>query len=72
MPGLKVLSLQSSPRLSAQARGKLFEKLVAEVLRHLGFKIDKSASVNYSGMEIDIEGKSIVADIPLYGGWRRQ
>ena len=66
MPSLKVLSLQSSPQASAQARGKLFENLVAEVLRHLGFKIDKIANVNYSGMEIDVEGKSIVADIPLY------
>jgi hypothetical protein len=66
MSGLKVLSLQSSPHLSAQARGKLFEKLVAEVLRHLGFRIDKIANVNYSGMEIDVEGRSIVADTPLY------
>ncbi len=66
MPSLKVLSLQSSPQSSAQARGKLFEKLSADVFRHLGFKIDKIASANYSGMEIDIEGRSIVADIPLY------
>lgn len=52
--------------VQAQARGKLFEKLMAEVLRQLGFTIDRIPSVNYSGMEIDIEGRAIATGIPVY------
>jgi hypothetical protein len=66
MPSLRILSLRESPQASAQERGKLFERLVSDVLRHLGYVIDGIPSINYSGMEIDIEGRSIVADLPLY------
>jgi hypothetical protein len=66
VPSLKVLSLQSSPQAASQARGKLFEILIADVFRHLGFKIDKIASTNYSGMEIDVEGRATISGIPLY------
>lgn len=66
MPSLKILSLRESPQASAQARGKLFEKLASEILRHLGYTVDKISSVNYSGIEIDIEGRTIVAALPLY------
>src|SRR5690349_12976216 len=48
-------------------RGKLFEKLMAEVLRHYGYSIDHHiTNVNYAGMEIDIEGRHLVTGIPLY------
>ncbi len=66
MARLKVLASGSSPQAKAQARGKLFEKLMADVLRHYGFSIDRLPAVNYAGMEIDIEGKHSITTIPLY------
>lgn len=66
MGKLKILASGKSPQAQAQARGKLFEKLMADVLRHYGYSIDSTPSVNYAGMEIDIEGKHIAMDIPLY------
>ncbi|AZR74312.1 hypothetical protein BBF96_13480 [Anoxybacter fermentans] len=58
MGKLKILASGDSPQAQAQARGKLFEKLMAEVLRQLGYEIDRIPNINYAGMEIDIEGKS--------------
>lgn len=66
MGRLKILASGNSPQAQAQARGKLFEKLMAEVLSHCGYRIDRIPNVNYAGMEIDIEGKATVAGIPLY------
>lgn len=66
MGRLKILASGNSPQAQAQARGKLFEKLMAEVLRYYGYSIDRIPSVNYAGMEIDIEGKAIATGIPLY------
>jgi hypothetical protein len=63
---LKILAGGKSLQAQAQARGKLFEKLMADVLRHYGYAIDKIPNVNYAGMEIDIEGRAIVAQYPLY------
>ena len=39
---------------------------MAKVLRHYGYSIDTIPSVNYAGMEIDIEGKHIITSTPLY------
>ncbi len=39
---------------------------MAEVLRHYGYRIDRIPNVNYAGMEIDIEGRAIATDVPLY------
>jgi len=66
MGRLRIVAGGDSQQSSAQKRGKLFEKLMAEVLRRYGYKIDRIANVNYAGMEIDIEGSSIVAGTPLY------
>src|SRR4030067_144042 len=66
MGQLKILATGNSPQSKAQARGKLFENLMTDVLRHYGYRIDRIPSVNYAGMEIDIEGKAIVTEIPLY------
>jgi len=63
---LKILARGKSSREQAQARGRLFEKLMAEVLRHYGYSIDRVPNVNYAGMEIDIEGKHTATNIPLY------
>lgn len=66
MGKLKILASGDSPQAKAQARGKLFENLMAEVLRHLGYKIDRTHNTNYAGMEIDIEGESTVMQVPFY------
>ena len=66
MGKLKILASGDSPQAQAQARGKLFEKLMAEVLRQLGYEIDRIPNTNYAGMEIDIEGKLIATHVPLY------
>jgi hypothetical protein len=67
MPRLRILASGESTQAQAQARGKLFEQLIAEVLRHNGYTIDNySPSVNYAGMEIDINGYATVTRIPLY------
>jgi hypothetical protein len=66
MARLRILADGNSQQARANARGKLFEATMAQVLRHYGYKIDSLANVNYSGMEIDIEGKAIATDIPLY------
>jgi len=66
MASLKILAGGESQKARDNARGKLFEKLMAEVLRHHGYAIDKTLHVNYAGMEIDIEGKHIMTNIPLY------
>lgn len=66
MGKLKILAGGTSQQAQAQARGKLFETLMAQVLRHYGYSIDRIPSVNYAGMEIDIEGKHALTNIPLY------
>ena len=66
MGRLKILARGNSPQGQAQARGKLFEQLMTSVLRHYGFQIDNLPSVNYAGMEIDIEGKALLTNIPMY------
>ncbi len=66
MPKLKILVDRSSEQAKAQARGKLFEKLMQAVLSSHGYQIDAIPSVNYGGMEIDIEGKASITGTPLY------
>jgi hypothetical protein len=67
MDALKIIAKGDSDGAKANARGKLFEKVAAEVLRHSGYEIDQhQQSVNLSGMEIDIVGKLRVAGTPLY------
>lgn len=65
MGQLKILAAGESRQAKAQARGKLFEKLMATVLRHYGYSIDRFPNINYAGMEIDIEGKHIATNVPL-------
>jgi hypothetical protein len=66
MGKLKILALGETVQAKNQAKGKLFEDLMAKVLDNYGFSIDRKSSTNYSGMEIDIEGKAIIAGTPLY------
>jgi hypothetical protein len=66
MGKLRILASGNSQQTRSQIRGKLFEKLMAEVLRHYGYNIDHITNVNYAGMEIDIVGRHIVTGIPLY------
>jgi len=67
MSQLKILGEGISDQALAQSRGKLFEDLMSTVLRSVGYEIGTLVhNVNYSGMEIDIEGKSHLTGIPLY------
>jgi len=66
MGELKILANGSSPQMQAQARGKLFEDLMATVLRKKGYIINFPPNARYTGMEIDIEGKQEILEIPLY------
>jgi hypothetical protein len=66
MGRLKILASGNSPQAQAEQRGKLFEGLMADVLRQFGYKIDAQPNVNYAGMEIDIEGRVTIGGAPLY------
>ena len=67
MPGrLRIVASGETPSAKNHARGKLFEELMAQVLRRYGYSIDDIPSRNYSGMEIDIAGRQLVTDTPLY------
>lgn len=66
MADIRIISNASTGAARANARGHLFEQLMASVLRTYGYGIDRIASVNYSGMEIDIEGRDLLNGIPLY------
>jgi len=66
MGSIRVSASGPSPQARAQAKGDLFERLMADVLRHHGYEIDRILNVNYSGLEIDIEGHQTVTGIPLY------
>jgi len=66
MGQLKILASGRSVNAQANARGKLFEHLMADVLRQFGYEIDRIPSVNYAGMELDIEGRSSATNIPVY------
>jgi Restriction endonuclease len=63
---LRIIGEGDSPKAQANSRGKLFEKMMAKVLECHGYQVDSIPSVNYAGMEIDIEGKHILSGIPLY------
>jgi hypothetical protein len=66
MGRLRILAAGATLSHRANARGKLFEDLMTQVLRHHGYSIDDIPNVNYSGMEIDIEGQQTITGIPLY------
>jgi hypothetical protein len=66
MGKIKIFADGDSPGAQANARGHLFESLMTEVLSHSGYSIEKIPNVNYAGMEIDIEGKSLISGVKLY------
>jgi len=67
MDSLKIVADGKNDKDKAQARGKLFEKISAEVLKCHGYEIDEARpNVTHAGMEIDIEGRARLADTPLY------
>ena len=66
MGKFKVIAKGETEKNRANNRGKLFEFLMAKVLRHYGYRIEKKPNVNYAGMEIDIEGKEKISEYPLY------
>jgi len=67
MESLKIVAPGQNDGARANARGKLFEKISAQVLRHYGYDIGENhLNVTYAGMEIDIQGKARFAETPLY------
>lgn len=67
MSALRILATGPSNQARANARGKLFEKIIAKVLRSQGYEIDRrTINVSHAGMEIDIEGRSRITQNPLY------
>lgn len=66
LPQLRIVATGDSPQARANNRGHLFETLMSDVLRHYGYTIDKKPSVNYAGMEIDIEGHETLSHVPVY------
>lgn len=64
---LKILASGKSKQAAANNRGKLFEQLIASVLKQRGYEITDVVSRNYAGMEIDIEGKNMTTGEPIYG-----
>jgi len=66
MGKLKILAGGVNPPARANARGHLFEQLMCDVLNHYGYIIDKKPSVNYAGMEIDIEGRAALTTTKIY------
>lgn len=65
MGTLKILADAPTQAGRNQKRGKLFEALMSDVLRRHGYRIDRIPSVNYAGMEIDIEGTHLVTTQPF-------
>ena len=66
MGRLKILADGKTKQAQADARGKLFEALITKVLRHYGYTFGATPSVNYAGMEIDIDGNHSLTHIPIY------
>jgi hypothetical protein len=66
MGKLKILADGTSPSARANARGHLFEQLMRDVLNHYGYTINGKPNVNYSGMEIDIEGRTTLTATKIY------
>lgn len=67
MARLRIVASGETESGRSQARGKLFEKIVAEVMRRHGYEIDEyRTNVTHAGMEIDIEGKTTMTGIPVY------
>ena len=67
MGKLKILADGVNNQAKSNARGHLFEKLMAVVLNRHGYTIDEQRpSVNYAGMEIDIDGRSTLTGVKVY------
>ncbi|MBW2198341.1 MAG: hypothetical protein JRF58_10955 [Deltaproteobacteria bacterium] len=66
MARLKILAPGSTKHARTQARGKLFEGLVYQVLDHYGYRVDRLFHANYPGMEIEVEGTHTTTGVPFY------
>jgi len=66
MARLKILPPGSTKHARAQARGKLFEGLVSQVLHHYGYRVDRLFHANYPEMEIEVEGTHTATGAPFY------
>jgi len=66
---LRVAVSAPSPQAKANAKGALFEDLVAKVLKSHGYNVDRQPKTNYAGMEVDIEatgGNPVLVECKCY------
>ena len=66
MARLKILAPGTTKQARARARGKLFQKLVYQVLHHYGYDAHRLFYANYPEMKIEIEGKHVATGAPFY------
>ena len=62
MERLKIITAVRSPRAGI----KLFEGVASEVLHHYGYRFGRVLNIDYSGMEIEIEGKHKPTGMSFY------
>ena len=66
MARLKILPPGSTKHARAQARGKLFQGLVSQVLHHYGYDIHRLFHANTPEMEVEVEGTHTPTGAPFY------
>ncbi len=67
MNRIRVVATGQTGSQQANARGKLFERIVAKVLTHYGYEItEHNLNINLAGMELDIHGQTTITGLPFY------
>jgi hypothetical protein len=70
MGKLKIFALGRSQRTRAQARCKLFAKMMTQVLNYNGYRVDRILHSDSVQMEIDVQGKHRKTGFPFYAACR--
>jgi hypothetical protein len=70
MARLKILASGSTRHARAQARVKLFQGLVYQVLHHYGYAVQRLFHANTPEMEIEVEGTHTATNAPFYADCR--
>ncbi len=66
MGRLKILAAGSSPEARAQARVKLFDAMMSQVLHHYGYRIHRILGEDSTAMGMEVEGKHRATGLPCY------
>jgi hypothetical protein len=70
MRNLKIFAAGRSQHTRSQARGKLFAKMMTQVLNHNGYRVDRILHSDSVLMEIDVQGKHRKTGFPFYAACR--